>query len=101
MNENCEVKPLHKKMSAEEYHKTRLTHLAVTGMGCPNCAARVHNSLIALHGVTSVQVDHIAGTAQVTFNPDLVAFPELLVAVAQAGNDGRHAYQAVLLNTSW
>lgn len=101
MDENCEVKPLHKKVTAEEYQKTRLALLAVTGMGCPNCATRVHNSLIALQGVTNVLVNHITGSAQVTFNPDLIAFPALIEAVSQAGNDGRHAYRATPTNTGW
>lgn len=101
MDENCEVKPLHKKVTAGEYQKTRLALLAVTGMGCSNCAARVRNSLIALYGVTNVMVDHITGNAQVTFNPDLVAFPKLIEAVAQAGNDGRHTYRAATTNTCW
>lgn len=101
MDEQCEVEPLHKKVTAEEYQKTRLALLAVTGMGCPHCAARVGNSLIALYGVTDVLVDHISGNVQVTFNPDLVAFPALLEAVAQAGNDGRHDYRARTANTGW
>lgn len=101
MDENCYVEPLHKKVTLAEYQKTRLALLAVQGMGCPNCAARVHNSLIALDGVTNVRVDHLTGNAQVTFNPDLVAFPALLEAVAQAGNDGRHAYRAMPVNTGW
>ncbi|MBE2201371.1 MAG: cation transporter [Anaerolinea sp.] len=101
MDENCEVKPQHKKTTAEEYQKTRLAMLVVTGMGCPNCAARVNNSLIALYGVTDVKVNHVIGSAQVTFNPDLVVFPALIEAVAQAGNDGQHAYRATLTNTFW
>lgn len=101
MDENCEVPPLHKKITTEEYQKTHQALLAVTGMGCPNCAARVGNSLIALYGVTNVVVDHLTGKARVTFNPDLVAFPALIEAVAQAGNDGRHAYRAMPVNTGW
>lgn len=101
MDENCEVKPLHKKVTAEEYQKTRLAVLVVTGMGCPNCAARVSNSLIALYGVTGVMVNRVMGRAQVTFNPDLVAFPALIEAVAQAGNDGQYTYRATLTNTFW
>lgn len=101
MDENYHIEPLHKRVTAAEYHKTRLALLAVTGMGCPNCAARVRNSLIALHGVTNVLVDHITGNAQVTFNPDLIAFPALMEAVSQAGNDERHTYRAMTMNTGW
>jgi copper chaperone CopZ len=49
--------------------------LTVQGMGCPNCAARVYNSLIALHGITNVRVDYLTGSAQVTFNPTSSPFP--------------------------
>ena len=69
-------------------------------MGCPNCAARVRNSLIALTGVVEAYVDHTAGMAQVNFNPNLTNLPALVEAVAQAGGDGRHEYRAQLLKAT-
>ena len=71
--------------------------LGVRGMGCPNCAARVRNRLLGLKGVTEADVDHFTGTADVEFNPNLVTIATLFDAVAQAGNDGRHRYQAFRL----
>ena len=97
MDENCHVEPMQKIATAEEQQATALILLGVQGMGCPNCAARVRNSLLGLKGVTEADVDHLTGTADVEFNPNLVAVPALLEAVAQAGNDGRHQYRALRL----
>jgi hypothetical protein len=58
---------------------------------------RIHNSLVKLQGVVDAYVDHHAGIAQVVFNPNMIDTPALIDAVAEAGNDGRHGYQAVLM----
>lgn len=97
MNDNCHVDPIEKIATGEEREMVKKTSLTVRGMGCPNCAMRVHNSLVALKGVINAYVDHTTGTAEVEFNPHMVAIPALVGAVAEAGNDGRHAYSAVLL----
>ncbi|MCC6611841.1 MAG: heavy-metal-associated domain-containing protein [Anaerolineae bacterium] len=97
MNDNCHVEPVQKTVTPEERKMVKRILLAVRGMGCPNCAIRVHNSLVALKGVITAYVDHTAGTAEVEFNPHIVAIPALVGAVAEAGNDGRHAYSAVPL----
>ena len=68
--------------------------LTVGGMGCPNCAARVRNSLLSLTGVVDAQVVLEAGLADITYNPDLTGVAALINAVAQAGADGRHQYHA-------
>ena len=98
MDENCHVELLQKTVTAEEQQTTTSALLAVWGMGCPNCAARVRNSLLLLHGVIDAEVDHIAGLAQVNFNPNLTTIPALIEAVARAGGDGRHTYRAQSLN---
>lgn len=97
MNDNCHVDPVQKTATPEERKTVKRILLSVQGMGCPNCAMRVHNSLVALNGVINAHVDHTTGTAEVDFNPRLVALPSLVSAVAKAGNDGRHAYSAALL----
>ncbi|MBM2848780.1 MAG: heavy metal translocating P-type ATPase [Anaerolineales bacterium] len=94
MDENCHVEPLQKTATAEEQQTTTSALLAVWGMGCPNCAARVRNSLISLKGVVDAEVDHTIGMAEVVFNPSLTAIPALIEAVARAGGDGRHEYRA-------
>ena len=94
MDENCHVEPLQKTATAEEQQTTTSALLAVWGMGCPNCAARVRNSLLSLKGVVDAEVDHTIGMAEVVFNPSLTAIPALIEAVARAGGDGRHEYRA-------
>jgi copper chaperone CopZ len=96
MDENCHVEPLQKAATDDERSKTSWTLLAVYGMGCPNCANRVRNSLISLNGVVEAYVDHTMGIADVAFNPDRVTIPALIDAVARAGGDGRHEYRAQL-----
>jgi len=95
MNDNCHVDPIHKTVTSEERDTVKRISLTVQGMGCPNCAMRVRNSLVTLEGVINAYVDHNTGTAEVEFNPHMVAIPALVGAVAEAGNDGRHDYSAV------
>ena len=97
MNSNCHVDPIQKTVTTEEREKVSRALFAVWGMGCPNCATRVRNSLVMLESVVDAYVDHIGGIAHVTFNPGMVAVPALIDAVAGAGNDGRHEYHAVLV----
>lgn len=96
MDEQCHVEPLQKVATADERSKTSWTLLTVYGMGCPNCANRVRNSLISLNGVIEAYVDHTMGIADVELNPDRVTIPALIEAVARAGGDGRHNYRAEL-----
>src|SRR3989304_5229495 len=100
MDENCHVEPIRKTATSDEQQTVTTALLAVWGMGCPNCAARVRNSLIALTGVVEAYVDHTAGTAQVNFNPDLTNLPAHVEAVTRAGGDGRHEYRAQLLGVA-
>ena len=98
MDENCYVEPIQKNATAEERYKVEKALLTVWGMGCPNCAARVRNSLLSQNGVVNAYVEHITGMAGVAFNPELASVEMLLSAVASAGNDGRHKYGARLLS---
>ena len=101
MDENCFVEPIYKDPASEEQTKkaARAT-LAVSGMGCSNCANRVRNSLLALYGVVDAYVDHTAGIAQVSFNPNMETIDDLIQAVTLAGGDDRHEYSARLLATA-
>lgn len=96
-HENCHVDPVEKVVSPEVLQAAEHTFLLIWGMGCPNCAMRVRNSLLSLDGVLAVDVNLERGLARVFYDrerttPD--AFPE---AVAAAGNDGRHRYAAQVL----
>ena len=98
MEENCYVEPVQKTITAEEGQNTETALLTVCGMGCPNCEARVRNSLLSLTGVVYAYVDRIAGVAGVTFNSNMVDIEKLITAVSRAGNDGRHEYTARLFS---
>jgi len=92
MDKHCHVDIVQKNATGKELVNVKKVVLSVQGMGCPNCAARVHNSLIVLNGVINADVDHNRGEAEVEFNPDMVSIPAFIDAVADAGNDGRHKY---------
>ena len=99
MDDNCYVEPAQKIVTDEERQKVEMALLTVWGMGCPNCAARVRNSLLSLKGVVNACIDHTVGIAGVVFNPELATVEMLINAVADAGSDGRREYGARLL--SW
>jgi copper chaperone CopZ len=95
MSEHCHVEPVQKVATIEELAASTTVVLMVWGMGCPNCAARVRNSLLSVNGATQAYVDHTLGMAKVVFNPNLTTIAELISAVGRAGGDGRHEYRAV------
>jgi copper chaperone CopZ len=98
MSSNCYVDPIEKKVAPEAYQNARRAALAVSGMGCPNCALRVRNSLIELEGVLEAQVDHNYGQALVIFNPQNTTLADLVAAVARAGQGNGHHYGAQLMD---
>jgi len=97
MDESCHVDTLHKTPSVEERQERTNILLAVEGMGCPNCAHRVRNSLLQVYGVVSVDIALEPGSAQVVFNPQLAKPDDLRRAVAASGSDGRHEYRAYVI----
>ena len=98
MDENCYVEPIYKNTaSADELRNADSAVLAIWGMGCPNCAMRVHNSLLSLEGVFGVDVYLNMALAEVRYDSVKVSTAELVSAVAHAGNDGRHQYRAELI----
>ncbi|CAG1016140.1 hypothetical protein ANAEL_05487 [Anaerolineales bacterium] len=56
MDENCYVEPIYKTTSLDQFRNAEVATLAVSGMGCENCATRVRNSLLELEGVHGVDV---------------------------------------------
>lgn len=97
-DENCYVEPLYKNMpSMGQIQNAKQLNLYVSGMGCPNCATRVHNKLIAMDGVFGVDVYLQMALAIVIYDTSVLSPDQLIMAVAQAGNDGKHDYCAQLL----
>jgi copper chaperone CopZ len=94
MDDSCYVEPVKKSVSPVDYEEARMVMLAVDGMGCPNCATRIRNSLIRLDGVLETHVYHNLQLAEVVFDPRSTNPTDFVRAVLTAGDDGRHAYQA-------
>lgn len=94
MDAKCHVEPMQKNVRVQEFEGSAIIRLAVWGMGCPNCAARVRNGLLSLRGVLQASVDHVLGAADVRYDPRRTTVEDLIDAVAGAGGDGRHNYRA-------
>jgi copper chaperone CopZ len=96
MEETCYVEPVQKISSLDERKNLATVGLTVWGIGCINCATRIRNALLALAGVMEADVDHTTGSAFVEYNPGLVSVPSMFQAVANAGDNDRHKYTAML-----
>lgn len=94
MKDTCSVEPVEKSVSPEDYVEAMMVMLAVDGMGCPNCATRIRNSLIRLDGVLEAHVYHNLQLAEVVFDPGSTDPTEFVRAVGSAEDDGQHTYQA-------
>lgn len=94
MSDNCLVEPLQKSALDHVIQSADRILLSISGMGCPNCAARVRNGLLLLDGVHDAEVMLNMHIAEVYFDEKKVSVAMLVQAVAGAGNDGRHNYQA-------
>ena len=95
MTDNCHVARFDKEVAIELNERIDSITLYVTGMGCPNCANRVHNRLIDHPGVLKAEVDHETGKAEVTYLPTKISMSELVHLVSEA-DDNRHTYRVVL-----
>jgi len=96
---DCHVDPVEKVPDFRKISTAQATFLAVSGMRCPTCAARVCNGLLSLEGVLYVDVYLKNGVAIVAYNPAQLTQDDLVTAVTTSGNDGRHEYQAHVLQT--
>ena len=96
-HENCHVDPIEKTYDRRALDSAMAAYLLVAGMGCPNCAMRVSNGLLGLDGVYAADVELEQGLAAAAYDPDLSTTDDLIQAVAQSGNDGRHHYSARLI----
>ena len=98
MEDNCYVEPIYKDtLSADVLRNADSALLAVWGMGCPNCATRVRNSLLSVEGVIGVDVYLNMAMAEVRYDGRRVSPAAMVNAVSSAGNDGRHEYRAELI----
>lgn len=98
MGEICHVEPIEKYVNPQAQREAHMAILAVWGMGCPNCAMRVRNGLLSLDGVVSADIDLERGLAYVDYLPTETDLHALILAIAAAGNDGRHNYRASIIS---
>ncbi len=92
--DNCHVEPMEKPLDEAALVSAQAVYLAVSGMGCPNCAARVRNGLLSIDGVLLADVNLGMNIAAAAYDPERVTPEDLTQAVTDAGNDGRHHYVA-------
>jgi copper chaperone CopZ len=97
MEDPCDIKPFKKTSVFEEYQKSQITILSISGLNCPNCALRVRNALLKTYGVTTALIDHESGLGEITYNPDIVQPQKLVSAIVLAGGDGVHQYAAQVM----
>lgn len=97
VHEKCHVDPVEKSFDRRAIESAEAAYLLVGGMGCPNCANRVRNGLLGLDGVLAAYVQLEQGLAAAAYDPSRVTTQDLIRAVAQAGNDGRHHYFAQII----
>lgn len=95
--QDCTVEPLEKPLDRTALNTAHVAYLGVRGMGCPRCALRVRNGLLRLDGVLMAEVFLAKGIAAAAYDPSQLTPSALVRAVAAAGNDGRHHYQAHLM----
>ena len=94
---NCHVEPVEKPFDPAALASAEMAYLAVWGMGCPRCAMRVRNGLLGLDGVLTAEIFLADGLAVAAYDPARIVADDLVTAVAAAGNDGRHRYQARMI----
>ncbi len=99
MSDNCHVEPIHKTALDHVIQSADRILLSISGMGCPNCAMRVRNSLLKLDGVHGAEVMLNMHMAEVYFDEKKISIEMLVESVAKAGNDGRHNYLAQAIAT--
>ncbi len=97
MDTECRVEPVEKAVTIQQIQDANRAILSVGGMGCPNCAMRIHNSLIAVQGVYRADVYLEYALADVFYDSQVVSTEVLTAAVRRAGNGGGHDYYALVI----
>jgi copper chaperone CopZ len=93
----CVVKLIEKEVDAQQLAQAATVILRVRGMGCPTCALRVHNGLLAIEGVLAVEVALQYGLARVWYDAGRLQPQTLTELLPVVTADGRHHYTAQIL----
>ncbi|WP_299432602.1 heavy-metal-associated domain-containing protein [uncultured Meiothermus sp.] len=81
-----------KPFDPEAVRRGSTARLAVRGVGCANCEARVHNALLALDAVSLVKVFRWEQTVLVAYDAARLTPPQLAAAVRSSAPS--HCYEA-------
>lgn len=95
-HEACHVEPTTPGPGSRPKGPCALVHMAVRGMGCPACATRVRNALLAVPGVLDADVRLEAGLGSVIYDPIRTYSERLAEVVFHAGRACHHDYQATV-----
>lgn len=96
---NCHVIPISAKVTAGNLERSSLVRLALSGLGCINCANRVRNALLSCPSVVDATVDLAAAQADVWYLPEHIGPVGLTKVVSSAGEGTHHQYHAVPART--
>lgn len=96
---NCHVELVSAATEARG-RRTSAIDLFITGMGCPNCAIRVHNAIVSVPGVTAARVRLVPPIATVRFVAGQVTAEQLAAAVTGAAMVSGHEYHAYEMDRS-
>jgi len=91
--QGCHVDLIDVEVDPEALDGAEERFLAIAGMGCPTCVARVHNALVGIPGVLAVEVELESGLTQVWLD-GRVDYETLVSAVNGAGEKVGHRYLA-------
>lgn len=94
--EGCHVEPARPRPRPHTKGPCALVQMDVRGMGCPACATRVRNALLAVPGVLDADVRLEAGLGSVLYDPIYTYSERLANVVFQAGRASHHDYQATV-----
>jgi len=95
--DDCYVAPLDKAVDPGHIADGAEARLLLAGLGCPNCAARVRNAILALDGVIAVDVSLEPQRAVAIYDPTRTLPDHLVEAVHRAGAASHHAYRAEIV----
>lgn len=79
---------------------TAKARLAISGMTCANCAARIEKRLAKEPGVTAVSVNLATDSAAVEYIPGAADLPALIKAIESIGYQARNADESARTDTA-
>jgi len=97
-HDRCHVVRVEKPVDEAALNSSSVAVLAISGMGCPNCALRVRNGLLRQTGVVRTHVSFAKRHAWVNFDPGTLSVQDLKDAVAESGLETEHNYEAAVID---